>query len=1038
MTNIPQEDLDRHPETSEAELDRFLEAAFKSRVQTEQRAGGPPPETIGDYRVLAQVGHGGMGIVLRGHDSRLGRDVALKILKPRYASDPAIVSRFVEEARIGARLQHPGIVPVHQLGTDDRGEPFFTMKLVDGRSLAALLADRASLDAERQKLLDVFLKTCQAVAFAHSRGIVHRDLKPANVMVGSFGEVHLVDWGLAKVLSADELPSPSRSQDESASNLAFKALRLGTPPVSSLAGEVLGTLAYMAPEQARGEGDGVDARADVFSLGGILCEILTGLPPYSGMTRAQVRECAAKAELGPALQRLQLDTVDAQLASIARRCLAADSAARPRDAGELARAMEDWFVALDARARAAELEAVESRTRADQAALRAATERRARRTATALAFVVVLATLGGIATYGTISNERRKRAAGTEAVIVNALQDAAVLRVQALAGAPGALELWTRADASLARAAAAAQAGEAPVLRRDEIVKIREELRAERERAGAIARREAADRKVVADLERAREDFAGHFRVRRLREDTHAALLGYGIDIEALSEEAAAKQIAASPVSRGLIDALSYCGGQGLGGPEPKRRPFQRMLEIAQAAEVDPRRVELRRAILERDEAALIRIASSVEFTTLSASALDDLCGALGVVGAAEPARDCLLRAQTLHPDDFWLCYALTGQVQGTEALGYGRVCVALRPQSAMAWNALGVSLAENARLEAARDAFSKSVDLKPDAAIGHLNLALALGKLGEHAMAVESAIRAVELGAGDPASVQVLLSETVQVEDAELGVRTFRELAGRFGSVPGLHSGLAYWLEMSGDLEDSVAAYKKSIELDPQGAATRLVGMARPLRNLRRFREAADAMRRGHEMGSSQPNWRIPSEEMLAEYEDLGQLETRLEAVLAGTNATDSAEECANLARMCEAKGLHAAEERFYAEQLERDPTLAGEELSNTRRNAARAALQVAAGEGRDATGLAADVTERLRAAALNWMGLELDELSRAIAAGDPGVGTLLLACDAWLGTADMRRLLSEGATQAWSSETRAALRETWARLEELRARAR
>jgi serine/threonine protein kinase len=139
--------------------------------------------------------------VHKGHDQDLGRDVAMKFLHDKYKDEPSILHRFVEEAQIGGQLQHPGIVPVYDLGMSD-GKPFFTMKLVKGKTLAQALSDRQSVADDRRSFLAIFEQICQTMAYAHVRGVVHRDLKPANVMIGSFGEVQVVDWGMGKVLEA--------------------------------------------------------------------------------------------------------------------------------------------------------------------------------------------------------------------------------------------------------------------------------------------------------------------------------------------------------------------------------------------------------------------------------------------------------------------------------------------------------------------------------------------------------------------------------------------------------------------------------------------------------------------------------------------------------------------------------------------------------------------------------------------------------------------------------------------------------------------
>src|SRR5262245_34334685 len=160
----------------------------------------PPPGQAGDrYQLQGEIARGGMGAVLRGRDVDLGRDLAVKVLLEKHANRPEVVRRFLEEAQIGGQLQHPGVVPVYDVGRfGDR--PFFTMKLVKGKTLAALLAERAAPAQERPRFLAIALQVSQAVAYAHAKGVIHRDLKPANVMVGAFGEVQVMDWGLAKVL----------------------------------------------------------------------------------------------------------------------------------------------------------------------------------------------------------------------------------------------------------------------------------------------------------------------------------------------------------------------------------------------------------------------------------------------------------------------------------------------------------------------------------------------------------------------------------------------------------------------------------------------------------------------------------------------------------------------------------------------------------------------------------------------------------------------------------------------------------------------
>lgn len=226
-----------------------------------RRVLGDPPPAGGRYEIGESVGRGGMGIVYRAYDRVLEREVALKVLRPDLA-DPGAPVRLEREARILARLEHPGIVPVHDAGTLADGRLFYVMKLVRGLRLEEFVRDIPL--AER---LRVFLRICEAVGFAHTHGIVHRDLKPSNVMVGAFGEVLVLDWGIARLLRGDSGPFPSAPPQSSTPAAPTDA---GDGSVDTAPGSVLGTPGFMAPEQAQGWLHLVDERTDVYALGAML------------------------------------------------------------------------------------------------------------------------------------------------------------------------------------------------------------------------------------------------------------------------------------------------------------------------------------------------------------------------------------------------------------------------------------------------------------------------------------------------------------------------------------------------------------------------------------------------------------------------------------------------------------------------------------------------------------------------------------------------------------------------------------------------
>jgi hypothetical protein len=209
-------------------------------------ATGTPPRQVGRYSVFGEIGRGGMGAVLRGRDPELGRDLALKVMLGDHAARPEAVQRFREEAQVGGQLQHPGVVPVYELGCSNSGRPYFTMKLVKGVTLAQLLKERASPAQDRPRFLKVFEQVCQTVAYAHSKRVLHRDLKPANIMVGAFGEVQVMDWGLAKVLAkreseASPCASPAGTPAPSTISSAVKVPETDKGGAGTQEGDVLGS-----------------------------------------------------------------------------------------------------------------------------------------------------------------------------------------------------------------------------------------------------------------------------------------------------------------------------------------------------------------------------------------------------------------------------------------------------------------------------------------------------------------------------------------------------------------------------------------------------------------------------------------------------------------------------------------------------------------------------------------------------------------------------------------------------------------------------
>lgn len=324
------------------------------------------------YRHIEVIGEGGMSDVSRVHDLQLDRSVARKTVRKELAHRDDIVDRFVQEAQTTAQLQHPAIVPVHELGVDRDGRHWFTMKEVQGETLSVKIrtlhavSRRGRWGSTRdgttlRRVVQVFHEVCLAMAYAHDRGVVHRDLKPDNVMVGRYGEVFVMDWGLAKILDPD----------------ADEPLQV-TPRLATETGRVTGTPAYMSPEQAWGS-DQLTTRTDVYSLGAVLYEILAGHPPYQGEPReivrlvrngvpvnppgalgamtgfAETRDYPREGEGSPAeLALREAPPAPAELVELCMQALAFDPADRPADAKALAARVSAWLDGSERRQRAME------------------------------------------------------------------------------------------------------------------------------------------------------------------------------------------------------------------------------------------------------------------------------------------------------------------------------------------------------------------------------------------------------------------------------------------------------------------------------------------------------------------------------------------------------------------------------------------------------------------------------------------------------------------------------------------------------------
>jgi serine/threonine-protein kinase len=753
------------------------------------------PNGAGRYQLVGELGRGGMGAVLKGRDTDLGRDVAVKVLLEAHQEKPELVGRFVEEAQVGGQLQHPGVVPVYELGRFPDGRPFFAMKLVKGQTLSKLLRERQSPADELPRFLQIFAQVCQAVGYAHARGVIHRDLKPGNVMVGSFGEVQVMDWGLAKVLrqAADpdeEAPTQIRTVRSAGSD---------TPGSGSdtRAGSVLGTPAYMAPEQANGAVDRLDERADVFGLGAILCEILTGQPPYTGRDGEEVYRQAAAADTGNARTRLADCGADAELVGLAERCLAADPAGRPRDAGAVAAAVTAHQESVAERLRRAELEraAAEARAQEEQntrrmAEARAAEERRRRWAQLGLAAAVLLLVVLGGGAAGWFWWQRAETIRDAEAALAEADAHLAAGR-------------WAQAGAALERAEGRL-GGAGPDA-------LRERLRQAR-----------ADAQVVATLEkillRKADVKGGKFDDAGADPLYAAAFRDYGLDVDRQTPDEAAARLRAAAVRGPLLAALDDWAIARPSGSAGRAR----LRAAADAAGDSPWRRAYRAANDAGDPAQLQAVAAD-------AAALDQPPIVLALLGrslqrAGRPAEAVALlrQAQRRHPADLWVNHELASALvhlkppRRAEAVGYFRAALALRPDSPGTWFNLGLILSETGDQAGAAACYRRALEIDSNYAHAHHNLAKILYVRKDWQGAVAACRRALELTPNDALTHAVLGLTLVRSGDVERGFRHLRRALELAPDLAMAHVALGDALLVRGDLEGAAGAYRRALARDP------------------------------------------------------------------------------------------------------------------------------------------------------------------------------------------------------------------------------